>query len=451
MSICPEYYSIKIENNKYFVYFPNEEIILDVNNAGKIFINEFFGNKSSKNENSELREILIEIESNLNSQKINNNTEVISQKDFCPTHVTLCVTQNCNLKCLYCYASGGESNKTIDYEIATKAIDFVISNAINKNEKEVSVGFHGGGEPTVEEELLFALTQYLYKNAKRTGLVPKLQLGTNGVMSDNMRCFICENFHSITISLDGPPEIQNIQRPTKDLNIESFVEVEKTIRYFEIHNLKYGVRSTITDYNVHKMKEIVEQIYSIYPPAAIRLEPVYFTGRAKSNTTLSLDKSQFIDEYRNLSEWADHKKYKIGYSGIGQYKRDQFCSAVIPNFIVTHDGYVTACLEVIEPYDERSKKFFYGLYDVIQKEFKFNSKQIKSLRDMRTMLPPKCNNCYAKYHCAGDCYTKRTPKNQPIRCKINRALFKHILIERFHTGKSYSEMFSDNNLIAECI
>lgn len=32
-------------------------------------------------------------------------------EDFAPTYVTLLLTTRCNLRCIYCYASGGEKKK----------------------------------------------------------------------------------------------------------------------------------------------------------------------------------------------------------------------------------------------------------------------------------------------------------------------------------------------------
>ena len=47
-----------------------------------------------------------------------------------PTAVTLFLTSACNLRCVYCYASGGEQPRYLDEQVALDAIDFVVDNAV---------------------------------------------------------------------------------------------------------------------------------------------------------------------------------------------------------------------------------------------------------------------------------------------------------------------------------
>ncbi len=47
-----------------------------------------------------------------------------------PTAVTLFLTTACNLRCVYCYASGGEQPRYLDEQVAFDAIDFVVDNAV---------------------------------------------------------------------------------------------------------------------------------------------------------------------------------------------------------------------------------------------------------------------------------------------------------------------------------
>ncbi len=48
---------------------------------------------------------------------------------FRPTATTLFLTTACNLRCVYCYASGGERSCTMPWEVAKSAVDFVVENA----------------------------------------------------------------------------------------------------------------------------------------------------------------------------------------------------------------------------------------------------------------------------------------------------------------------------------
>jgi len=53
-------------------------------------------------------------------------------------------TTNCNLRCKYCYARGGERKFNINLELAKKGIDFFLK--LKKDPKSLCVRFQGGAE-----------------------------------------------------------------------------------------------------------------------------------------------------------------------------------------------------------------------------------------------------------------------------------------------------------------
>ena len=73
---------------------------------------------------------------------------------FYPTRVTLFPTSDCNLRCVYCYAKAGDEPKYMKWKIARTAIDLVIENAKRKKTKEITINFHGNGEPTLAWALI---------------------------------------------------------------------------------------------------------------------------------------------------------------------------------------------------------------------------------------------------------------------------------------------------------
>src|SRR3990172_642335 len=74
---------------------------------------------------------------------------------FAPTAVSLFLTTECPLRCVYCYSSAGErAPKRLPFHMAAEAVDHVVSNAVNLRRDNVTVVFHGGGEPTAAWPLL---------------------------------------------------------------------------------------------------------------------------------------------------------------------------------------------------------------------------------------------------------------------------------------------------------
>ena len=79
---------------------------------------------------------------------------------FRPTETTLFLTRACSLRCVYCYASGGEHPNLMPWQVAKAAVDLVVENAATLGKDSVGVSFHGGGEPTIAWSLLTGMADY---------------------------------------------------------------------------------------------------------------------------------------------------------------------------------------------------------------------------------------------------------------------------------------------------
>ena len=62
--------------------------------------------------------------------------------------ITFIVTEDCNLRCKYCYITHKSSNKKMSFEVAKKFIDYILSENI-KYQDAVTLDFIGG-EPLLE-------------------------------------------------------------------------------------------------------------------------------------------------------------------------------------------------------------------------------------------------------------------------------------------------------------
>jgi len=76
--------------------------------------------------------------------------------------------------------------------------------------------------------------------------------------------------------------------------------------------------------------------------------------------------------------------------------------------------------------DPRAGTFIYGSFDAARREFVYDSERLAALRRLTVNEAPRCANCFAKYHCAGDCPGKRLYPGADdavvARCAINRRL-----------------------------
>ena len=162
-----------------------------------------------------------------------------------PTDVTLFLTSACNLRCVYCYASGGDHSRFLDAKVAFDAVDLVVANAVTQGKSEVRLSFHGGGEPTLAGDTLRRSVERARTACDAQGLRLSTGTATNGVMDDEMRDYLAATMTSVMVSVDGPPDVQDRLRPRPGGGPSS-AAVERTLARLSDSDAVLGVRLTCT-------------------------------------------------------------------------------------------------------------------------------------------------------------------------------------------------------------
>ena len=128
------------------------------------------------------------------------------------------VTEDCNLRCKYCYICHKKSGRVMSFSVAKKFIDYIFSDEF-KREDGVILGFIGG-EPFLETELIDKIVDYF----KMKSLLSdsswwwnyRISITTNGInyASNKVQNFIAKNKNklSITITIDGTKEKHDLHR-----------------------------------------------------------------------------------------------------------------------------------------------------------------------------------------------------------------------------------------------
>lgn len=140
--------------------------------------------------------------------------------------VSLYVTTNCNLRCRYCYVEKSE-HKDMPNEYISSVITFIKKMLALNHDDEIVINFFGG-EPLLRKTFISMFIEEIEKAIKQR---LKYIITTNGTLltSSNVD-FLKQNNFSISLSLDGLPEVHNEER--KFSNGEGSWEViEKNIAY----------------------------------------------------------------------------------------------------------------------------------------------------------------------------------------------------------------------------
>jgi len=348
--------------------------------------------------------------------------------------VILFLTNQCNLRCTYCYASSGEyPRKTISWEIAQAAIDHVMECVQKNNAPVMTLGFHGGGEPTLNWQILTRSVDYARALAEKNNIPIQVSGSFNGYWSKKVLQYILNNFTELSLSFDGLPEVQNLQRPAMG-NKASYPRVAETLQALDEADFPYGIRMTVTDETVARLAESVAFICENFRPRKIQVEPAFAEGRAIENRSTIKDIHVFIDQFMRAYSFAGNSDITLFYSGARlETLTTRFCLAACRAFVVTTDGDITTCFETYGREHPAGPRFFVGKY-VGNGQFDINTEKRQKHFSRTVDEIPFCQNCFCKWHCAGDCEIKTAAASGdgflPSRCRINQELTKYLILDK---------------------
>lgn len=436
MSLSAETFVVELEEEKYLVYAPLRRAAF-IANAGTVnFLTALQADKTDglADADGSLREFLRGVEILDAEPEQPPIKSFIGQPE--PTSLTLFLTTACNLRCTYCYASAGDTPKKImPLGVAKRGIDFVLANAVKCGEPVMKITYHGGGEPTLNWQVMTESLGYARKQAASHVITVQAATASNGVLSEAHINWIIANLDSVSLSFDGLPEVHDRHRLTV-LGQGSSERVIRTMRRFDEAGFSYGVRMTVTRDQITALPDSVAFICAEFHPTRIQVEPAYQMGRW--HNAPSAETTDFIQTFRLAQDRARQFGREITYSAARvDTLTNHFCGISQDSFALSPDGNVSACYETFSEDNEWADKFFYGqpaADDV--RGYKFNLPVLNHLRGQAVEHRPYCQGCFAKWNCAGDCYHKSLTVNGvgefagSDRCHITRELTKDQILDK---------------------
>ncbi len=230
------------------------------------------------------------------------------------------LTNNCNLRCIHCCLDAGSGYEDID----TEEMKYIAREIAHVNPSEIVVS---GGEPLMRldfEDIIIEL---------RKNYSGKIALLTNGTLINEEKAnFICENFHNVSISLDGYDEMscsairgKNVfSRTIKGINLLKNAGVTRISASM--------VETKITEGKRNEFKKLCESL-GVRP--IIRI--LSLTGRAKT-----IEESIIPDSIKR----ANTKNDDDLLLSIKEKKKhmDFFrCGAAVRQFQIGFDGNIYPC------------------------------------------------------------------------------------------------------------
>ena len=290
------------------------------------------------------------------------------------------------------------------------------------------VNFHGGGEPALAWDALTGAVDY----ARRISSSVLFATATNGVMSRDKAEYVAKTFRMVTVSLDGPPDIQDAQRPRAD-GLGSFDEVMAFLEVLRQHQTPFAIRATITAANVEGLAELVEFMVHRTSCRQLHFEPAFLNGRCCRLKAGVPTPDRFGTEFIKAMDRARALGVGLRFSParlMGAFS--SFCGCAQDAFNITPEGDVTACFEVSNRRDPLAETFYFGRFNRDENRFVVDRERLARLRSMTVHNKPMCTRCFAKWSCAGDCPVKGIQSNsdgneETPRCRMIQAITRSML------------------------
>jgi radical SAM protein with 4Fe4S-binding SPASM domain len=312
-----------------------------------------------------------------------------------PQHLdlTLLLSYQCNLRCVYCYEGHAEED-VLSLETAQQIVGDLIERHDDDTQR-IILGYFGG-EPTLHPDLMVEFSAWIRKTYPNKSLM--LAMTTNGVMSTYMRERLWQCVDKIKFSFDGPVDVQDAHRQTL-AGSSSYERAFGMMRsVYQERPSAMSLRTTVTSSSVDRMVDIVKFFGRNFPGIRQQYEPVMDSCFA-DGVVSTVDMSRFVMRYLEAFAVAREMGQTIttSFARFSRYHDsvNKFCGVASLKYTVLPDGSLASCNRVHSS-NVRQGPFFLA-----------EPGNHLSIERPRYNLPLACHNCFARYNCKGGCYALR--------------------------------------------
>jgi uncharacterized protein len=255
--------------------------------------------------------------------------------------LTLAPTKNCNLACVYCYEGRHED---VTWTESDEEAVFAFACRRLPSESALHVTWYGG-EPLLVLPMVLRLSTRLKELARSRRCTWSCEMVTNGTLltpeaAESLAQIGCSDYQ---ITLDGPPEVHDKLRPSRD-GTSSFDLIIGNIKRLELDKVSIVIRVNLIKDNIAAIGDLVRQLSSLGLAGmiAVALAPVQALGKscyAVSQRCLSAE--GFADRHFEFVRLLDEEGFSPNCL---PYPIGSFCGAYVENsFVVDWNGDVSKC------------------------------------------------------------------------------------------------------------
>lgn len=334
------------------------------------------------------------------------------------------ITNACNLRCSYCYI--GKSGDAMSEETARAAVDMLIDSALRHGFPALLIKY-AGGEPTLQLPLIAATHRYAQRRAAAHGIALHGGVLSNGTLISPPAARALRDLGlRLMISLDGPAEVHDAQRPTAG-GRPSFAAVAAGIANATEAGLQPTIGVTVTGRSVAGLPALVAWLLDRELPFGISFYRENL--HSASADALRLDEQRLIDGMRAayaeiarrppawglLASLLDRSDLSGGHA--------TSCAAGHNYLVIDHHGRVASCqMQIDRPLTT------IGVKDPLS----LIRSDRRGLQNISVDEKEGCRSCDWRYWCGGGCAvaTRRATGRDDLRspnCRIYQELYPDLI------------------------
>jgi uncharacterized protein len=342
------------------------------------------------------------------------------------------ITNDCNLRCRYCYAGGGDNREYMGWETARRAVDYAASRS-----SFFKIQFTGG-EPLLNLPLIEKTVTYV----RERKLPAIFQMQTNGTL---ISLPIARKLKSmgvaIGVSLDGMPEVNDPLRPFAG-GRGSTVAVVRGLQNLAAVGIKVGLTAVLTADSAANLPRLVELASYLGNVHGIALDLLRPMGRCLESGVLPPEpdklRVQILAGLRRAREIAASGGRPVRFREVERLRyqlrrgraRRHYCYATTgQSMVVMPDGAVYPCSSLA------GIKDFYPGY-ITGSDFCLSSAVARLPFLQRTVEDmAECRGCPDNWLCGGGClarsyaYTGRFDRPYPGDCQLKKVFLEYVRVE----------------------
>lgn len=321
-----------------------------------------------------------------------------------PLFLGLITTRGCNMACCYCdFPAPKITSSVMSMELARKSVDRYLLILSKNGLKRGQIEFFGG-EPFFNNRISEFVLSYARNKSSEKGIDLQFKVTTNGVMQREKCEWVADNFDTVVLSLDGPANWQNKNRPLIN-GEESYKIAHSSAKILSSGSSDLIIRSCITRESVEHMTDIADWIVQEFDIDEICFEALSPSEMSSKNLIEPPDPYRFAMNFIKAKVLLEKSHIDLVTSGTNldelQYS---FCPVGKDAMIVSPEGRINACYLPEEEWLKRGFNLTIGQFNENPPIYSINPKHLILARSFNALHSPLCRKCFAQYHCAGGCH-----------------------------------------------